>query len=157
MKTKIFIAILMICVLFGCTTREAMVISANIGGEEEVPPVETLAFGAFYGVVGRDQDFMAVRVTVSCIDSVIAAHLHYAPAGENGNVIVTLFNDKPVRDPQRRFSLDLEINAGNFEGEALTWTFEEFLNEVISGNCYVNIHTVKHKGGEVRGQLEKFR
>src|SRR5437016_7740809 len=32
-----------------------------------------------------------------------------------------------------------------------TWT--DFINALIAGNSYVNVHTTAHTGGEIRGQL----
>src|SRR5437588_4910463 len=32
-----------------------------------------------------------------------------------------------------------------------TWT--DFINALIAGNTYVNVHTTAHTGGEIRGQL----
>jgi hypothetical protein len=122
--------ILFAFILFlSCVQREPLIISANINTEQEVPSTNSLAFGALYAVVGRDQDFMSVRVSVSCIDSVVSSHLHYAPRGQKGN----------------------------FEGKAAGWTFDKFIQEIIAGNCYINIHTVKHRSSEIRGQLERFR
>lgn len=143
--------------LSSCVQREPLVISANIQAEQEVPPTNSLAFGALYAVVGRDQDFMSVRVSVSCIEKVTGAHFHLAPDGQNGGVIVTLFSSDPVSDPQKRFSIDLTVTADDFDGEAAEWSFEKFLDEVLAGNVYLNVHNVEFPAGACRGQLERFR
>ena len=32
-------------------------------------------------------------------------------------------------------------------------TLGTLVNEIISGNIYINVHTVQHSNGEIRGQL----
>ncbi len=32
-------------------------------------------------------------------------------------------------------------------------TWSDFINALVSGNTYVNVHTTAHTGGEIRGQL----
>jgi len=70
--------------------------SAILSGGEEVPPVDTTATGvASFTVEGGESILYDVNVTD--MDKVTAAHIHNAPKGENGDVVVTLFKaDSPT-------------------------------------------------------------
>ena len=85
--------------------------------------------------------------------AVLQAHLHCAPAGQNGSVVVFLFGLIPggfdVDGDLAEFTFT-EANITNF---ACGETLEELAAEMQSGNVYANVHTVDNPGGEVRGQL----
>lgn len=62
-----------------------------------------------------------------------AAHIHAAPPGVNGSVIIPLPNGSPI--------------DGVF---ALTSTQRA---DLLAGNLYVNVHSTNFPGGEIRGQI----
>ncbi len=67
------------------------------------------------------------------------AHLHMAPAGQNGDVVVSLTDD-----------IDGNVISGSFDPTE----FEGLLQDMLDGNIYLNIHTATNPGGEIRGQLQ---
>ena len=67
------------------------------------------------------------------------AHLHNAPVGTAGGVIVNLSGD---------FAND---DDGMVTGSGMLTADQ--LNELNDGNVYLNIHTEMHPNGEIRGQL----
>lgn len=82
------------------------------------------------------------------LDTLVAAHIHQAPATASGPIRISLFHfGEPI---------DLE---GCTEGTA-THPFDRArLNDIIQHpqNYYVNIHTTAFTGGAIRGQLSKRR
>ncbi|MFZ1679048.1 MAG: CHRD domain-containing protein, partial [Saprospiraceae bacterium] len=68
-----------------------------------------------------------------------AAHLHAAPIGVNGGVILPLTT--------------FFANGAVFGGGVPTDT--SILNGIIAGKVYANVHTALHPGGELRGQIVK--
>ena len=66
------------------------------------------------------------------------AHIHMAPAGKNGPVIVPL-----VKSGDSTWSVP--------PGAKLT---PEQLKAYQAGDLYVNVHTEANKGGEIRSQLK---
>jgi hypothetical protein len=76
-------------------------------------------------------------VTTSGV-SVTAAHIHEAPAGKNGPIIVPL-----TQTAENVWTVP--------EGAKLTDAqYESFK----AGNLYYNIHSAAHKAGELRGQIK---
>lgn len=107
----------------------------RLWGSNEVPPVNTLAYGT--GVVDIAPD-RTVTVTLSVVDMApTAAHIHEGAAGANGPVIV----------PLRKIS-DHSFVAP--DGARLT---EAQYNAYLEGKLYVNVHSEKHPAGEVRAQI----
>lgn len=128
----------------------------HLKGENEVPAVETNAQGqAIFKVEGTSIHY---KLIVANIEDVRMAHIHNAPAGENGGVVVWLYPSAPP--PQLiegRFqgilaegTITADDLVGSLEGESL----DRLLDEMKAGNTYVNVHTVEHGGGEIRGQIQ---
>jgi len=66
----------------------------------------------------------------------VAAHIHLGPKGKPGNVIVVLCG--PCKSGQT--------------GKALI--ARKIEDELEKGQTYVNVHTAKNAGGEIRGQIK---
>jgi hypothetical protein len=126
-----------VALLAGCagTAYEATGQQVRLWGSNEVPPVQTQAYGT--GVVNIADD-RSVTVWLSVIDMVpTAAHIHEGAAGSNGPVIVPL--DK------------ISENAFGAPGGArLT---EAQYASYKAGNLYINVHSAKFPAGEVRAQI----
>jgi hypothetical protein len=97
------------------------------------------------------------KLIVANIEGVFMAHIHLAPAGENGPVAVWLYPDAP---PPAPISGDLNgvlaegsISAADLVGPLSGNTLNELVEQIRSGNAYVNVHTAANRGGEVRGQI----
>lgn len=110
--------------------------SVTLGGASEVPPVTTSATGSGTVTIGDDHNVSA-RITVSGMTAT-AAHIHEAAAGANGPVIVPL-----------TMSGDNTFVAA--PGAKLTASQHASYK---AGRLYVNVHSAKNPGGEVRAQLK---
>jgi hypothetical protein len=64
--------------------------SAQLGGDQEVPPRTTNATGQATFQL-RDETQLDFTLNLVNLKNLVAAHIHCAPAGENGPVGVTLF------------------------------------------------------------------
>lgn len=115
---------------------------ARLRGENEVPPVATAARGTatFWLEPSGDIKF---ELVVRRMDNITGAHIHEAPAGVNGPIIV-----------------DLLAAAGNpdltGENHVVTGSFtppEGLLEKFDKGETYVNVHSTEFPGGEIRGQV----
>lgn len=111
----------------------------TLGGATEVPPVTTAGKGAASVSVDTATKQASWRVEYSGLSGpATAAHIHCgAAAGANSGVAVALGAGPTAASPL--------TGSG-----AMT---DAQLADLAAGKCYVNIHTDKNKGGELRAQL----
>ena len=110
--------------------------SVLLAAQNEVPPASSTAAGSGMVTVGSDC-MVSVRVTVTGMMAT-AAHIHEGAPGANGPVIVPL-------NKAGDNSFEAASGAKMTEGQCAAYR---------AGNTYVNVHSDKFKGGEVRGQLK---
>lgn len=130
---------------------------APLSGDEEVPAVETQARGLAKFQLSADGSELEYRLIAANIEDVLMAHIHLAPAGENGGVVAWLYPDSPP--PQLiegRFDGVLAtgtITSDDLVGSLAGQTLDDLLAEMEDGGAYVNVHTTDNPGGEIRGQI----
>ena len=110
-------------------------VPVTLSGAEEVPPVSVPGSGRGSFTIGDDGSVQG-SVTTTGVQGTMA-HIHLAPRGQNGPVIV----------PLTKAGDTYTAPAGAKLTEAQVQAFR-------AGNLYVNVHTDRNKGGEVRGQLQ---
>ena len=136
-KTALVIGLLAAAAAWPCANAATVAYKANLAGTAEVPPVTTGGKGTAAVNVDTTTKQASWRVEYSGLGGpATAAHIHCgAAAGANAGVAVPLGN----------------AAASPITGSgAMT---DAQLADLQAGKCYVNIHTDKNKGGEIRGQL----
>lgn len=128
---------------------------AELSGDAEVPPVETDTSGeAKFNVHDGMIDFELEIEDADDIFGAAGAHIHCAPAGQNGPVVVFLAGEVPGG-----FDGTIEVKAtvtdANIVDQTCGATIAELVDSMRDGNTYVNVHSIDHPGGEVRGQIER--
>jgi CSLREA domain-containing protein len=125
-------------------------LSATLSGSQEVPPQSITVTGAATGTVAVSnynpvtKTFdIAVTVTDLAPADVTGFHLHRAPVGVNGPVIIDLQPLAPLTPAGTGFTF-------NATGVALPAQHEAAL---LGGITYVNIHTAAAPAGLIRGQV----
>ncbi len=132
---------------------------AHLSGREAVPPVQTRAQGQAIFQLSKDGSELYYKLIVANIENVTQAHIHLAPAGANGPVVVWLYPEGPPAEliPGRFNGVLAEgfITAGDVVGPLAgeEEPLEELLVRMALGETYVNVHTVQFPPGEVRGQI----
>lgn len=134
----------------------AGIMTAQLSGAEEVPSVDTLARGeAVFKRTGEDE--LTFFLNVANIENVTMSHIHLAPAGQIGGVVVWLYPEGPP--PQLipgRFDGTLAsgtITSADFVGALAGMSMDALISNIDAGNAYVNVHTSQFGGGEIRGQI----
>jgi hypothetical protein len=123
-------------------------ITVNLTGSEEVPPVQTEATGiAEFIPMGMDSVDYSVNATN--IQGVTAGHIHLGAKGENGPIVVTLFN---YDTPMNEVSENGTITADKLEGPLAGKQISDLAAAGNNGTLYVNVHTEQNPNGEIRGQ-----
>ncbi|GGW95629.1 CHRD domain-containing protein [Alteromonas halophila] len=113
-----------------------MTYSVSLSGHQEVPAVDVMTMAA--AMVEIDEDLPAFRITLdaSMVENANAAHVHDGDIGMNGDVAFPL----------------TASGDGEFVLEQTMLT-PELLEDLTSGEWYLNVHTDAYPSGEVRGQI----
>ena len=129
-------------------------LEAELRGENEVPPVATDTRGRFHIHQSEDGATAEYTLRVSDGERITQAHFHCGPAGVNGPIIVFLagFHDLGW-DVDGRWISNARITDANVMSPECGTTLADILEQARIGNVYVNVHSVAHKGGVIRGQL----
>jgi hypothetical protein len=138
------LAIITALVLAGCAQVQGTLphwmpgsnaVGVKLSGAEEVPPVKVTGSGSGSFRVAEDGTLTGSVTTKDVAGA--AAHIHLGAKGRNGPVIVPLEKKGDTYSvPAGRKLTASQINA---------WK---------AGELYVNVHTARHKGGEVRAQIQ---
>jgi hypothetical protein len=129
-------AALGLCIGIASLTVSAQSMKVTLSGSQEVPPVTTSASGVGSIMVAPDGS-LSGTITTTGVEGTMA-HIHEAPMGQNGPVIVpfTKTSDNVWSAPA---------------GAKLT---DAQLQSLKSGNLYLNVHSATNKPGEIRAQLK---
>jgi hypothetical protein len=105
----------------------------TLSGAEEIGGGDPDGGGFAAITLNEGQATVCWTITFSGLDPVIAAHIHFAPAGVNGSVVVPL---SPVSG-------------------GCTPADPALIQAIIDNpeQYYVNVHTTVYPGGALRGQL----
>jgi hypothetical protein len=107
-----------------------------LSGQQQVPPVSSSAAGTAMIDIAPDRT-VSGKVTYSGVDAT-AAHIHQGSRGSNGPPIVPL----------------TKVSDSTFEVPQDARLTEEQYEQYKKGNLYVNIHSKRYPGGELRAQLQ---
>jgi hypothetical protein len=122
-----------------------------------VPPVATRAQGQAVFQLSPDGESLRFQLNVANIENVTQAHIHLAPAGENGPVVAWLYpsGPPPVLIPDRFQGVLAAgvITAADLVGPLAGQEFATLIEAMEAGDTYVNVHTLQHPPGEIRGQI----
>ena len=130
----------------------------HLTGSQEVPAVETNAQGQAIFKVSKDGQSIEYKLIVANIENVLMAHIHLAPAGTNGGIVVWLYPDGPppalIEGKVNGVLAQGVITEADLEGALAGASLQDLVDEMADGNTYVNVHTSQFGGGEIRGQIK---
>ena len=125
--------------------------STPLTGMEEVPPVNTNSTGiAIFQVKDNNLNF---KINVTNLDNIKGAHIHKGEFGQNGDVIVTLFNPGKPIDIVNGTLVEGNIDASSLQGPIKGKSINDLVQMMNNTQTYVNIHTEQYPNGEIRGQI----
>lgn len=116
-------------------------LSAMLSGNQEVPgPGDPDGTGQVQLALNHGQRTISFSLSVSDIDPATAAHIHRAPAGSAGPVVVGL----------------TAPTSGSSSG-TISNVDRDLIKDIMKNpeNYYVNVHNAAYPPGAVRGQLGK--
>ena len=125
--------------------------SANLTGQQEIPPVDTQASGQAIFVVDMPKnETIDYYLNATGIQGATQGHIHSGAQGENGPVVVTLFQ---FESPQNNVTQNGNFTSGDLEGLMQGKTMPDLMAVMKNGSTYANFHTEQNPNGEIRGQL----
>jgi len=133
--------------------------SANLSGENEVPPINTAGSATFHMDIGSTITFSLTFSGLSAAPAV--AHLHFAPTKVNGGVTIFLCGGggQPACPASTSGTITGTITAANVVGPTTQGIapgdLDSALEAVRAGLAYANMHTANFPGGEIRGQVRR--
>jgi hypothetical protein len=125
---------------------------ATLLGSNEVPPRETAAHGSAQYHVANDELSVSWKLHVTNIENVVAGHIHLAPEGVNGPVVVNLVSATACRTLPNGLQCSGTFTAADLVGPLAGHPLSDLLTAMENGGTYTNVHTTQYPGGEVRGQ-----
>lgn len=142
-------------------------IKARLVGLQEVPAVSSKGSGEFVAEISNDESKIDYTLTWKDLEgaTVQQAHIHFGQHfAANGGIAVFFCSNlpsPPANTPAcpgpTSGELKGVITAASVIGPAgqgiAAGEFAELLQAIRTGNSYVNVHTDKHPGGEIRAQL----
>ena len=141
--SKLFLSIAVLVSVVALTSCSSMpdwmpgsgAMKVSLTGAEEVPPVSVPGSGSGSFRVASDGTITG-SVTTKDVQGTMA-HIHRGAKGQNGPIVVPL--DK---------------NGDTYTVPAGRKLTPQQMDDLKAGNLYVNVHTNRNKGGEVRAQLQ---
>jgi hypothetical protein len=159
MSIRVTLATIAIIVALGSITANGFInsalgqesFSAELTGGEEVPPVDTNATG----IANLQNNVQTINYQLSVNDlvNVTQAHIHRGEEGENGKIVVTLYNTTMPTGPMSGLLSQGNITAANLVGPLAGQQLTDLVSIMDNGTAYVNVHTKDFPLGEIRGQI----
>ncbi|MEO5995337.1 MAG: CHRD domain-containing protein [Chitinophagaceae bacterium] len=125
------------------STSEATQKTISLGSDQEVPVNDSKATGNADISYNKETQTLTYKVTYSGLtDKPTMAHIHGTAAkGVNAGVKQDL-SGVLVKETSGSFTDSVKVDGTKIKEDSL-----------LSGFYYINIHTPKHPGGEIRGQI----
>lgn len=133
---------------------------AELKGFEEPPSVSSTGSGEFRARISQDETSIEFELTYEGLEGTItsAAHVHLGQKGVNGGVSFFLCGATPATAcTPTSGTFTGTVTAMDVVGPTAQGIAPGELAEIIrgmrAGVTYANVHTNKHPGGEIRGQI----
>lgn len=141
--------------------KKSKSLKADLEGFEEVPAISSTGTGELRITIAKDENSFDFELSYEGLEgaTTIASHIHLGQRSVNGGIGVFLCGGggRPACTP----------TSGTFTGTVTAddvigptgqgiapEEFAELLRAMREGVTYVNVHTDKHPGGEIRGQIK---
>ncbi|HET8629584.1 MAG TPA: CHRD domain-containing protein [Thermomicrobiales bacterium] len=126
---------------------------AHLAGSQETPPNSTLSQGEAIFHLSPDGSTLSYKLIVANIDNVTVAHIHLGMPGVAGPVVVFLYHGPTIAGRFDGVLAEGTITAADLTGPLAGQSLSTLLNDIRSGDAYVNVHTTQFPAGQIRGQI----
>jgi hypothetical protein len=146
--------------------------SQHANGSMEVPARDSQGQAQLILHLSKDGNSLDYKLNAANIDNVFMAHIHMAPPGTNGGIVVWLYPSTTPGAPGPLGAGPIDpgtiaegtITAANLVGALAGHPLSDLVHALDNGNAYVNLHTNDgvaptntgpgdFPGGEIRGDI----
>ena len=161
-RTMVLIALAAAAAVVCAPARAKDHFKADLDGYQEVPAVSSTGVGEFRARVNKEKtqiDFEFIYAGLEGGNSLFA-HIHFGQPGVNGGVSAFLCggSTKPTPCPNVEGTVTGSITAADIigpNGQGIEpGSFGELIKAMEEKSTYVNIHTTRWPGGEIRGLIK---
>ena len=154
MRRAAFIAILAAATMGGSCSSDSdnsnqTLFLATLSPANEVPARESSASGV--ARITFDGTTVTFLVTANNFENYTMGHIHSGAAGVNGPVRVFLYGPSAPTSLAGGTLVQSSFTASDMVGG---FDFNTLIAEMRAGTAYVNFHTSRYPGGEIRGQVQ---
>lgn len=138
---------------------------ANLSGASEVPAISSTGHGQFVAQIDQFDSEFSYELSYDDLEGAVTqAHIHLGQTSVNGGIMIWLCGTAALPGPAGTppcpipgGSVEGTVSAADVIGPAgqgiAAGEWEEALAAIRSGIAYANVHSTKHGGGEIRGQI----
>jgi hypothetical protein len=162
-------AFVVLLVAVAAVAQGVRMLRGVLTGYEEVPSISTTADGNFRAQINESEDTVTYELSYKELEgNVLQAHIHLGQPGVNGGISVWLCGNPNVNPPVNPppgtqpcppppATITGTFTGANIVGPAAqgltTGEFDELVRAIRAGVTYVNVHSTKYPGGEIRSQI----
>ncbi len=144
-------------------------LSARLSGFQEVPAISTTGTGRFRLEIDADAEEMRYTLSWSRLENpALHSHIHFGQRFVAAAISVFLCSNLTEPAPPAGTQPCPTTLEGRIEGVITPanvigpagqgiepGAFRELVRAILAGHTYVNVHTTRFPGGEIRGQIER--
>ncbi len=145
-------------------------VSARLEAEHEVPAISSPATGTFNAFIDTRDELVTYELTYGGLEGAVTqSHIHLAQPGVNGGIMVWLCKTAATVANAPAGTPDCPEPGGSVSGEfgpedviggaspqgVTPGEFDAVIQAIRDGVAYVNVHSTKWPGGEIRGQVRQ--
>lgn len=167
----VLLVVFSLCALTAASDDDDNTFTAKLRGLGEAPPVATAATGSFSATLSADGTTLNYTVSYNNLNAqVLFSHIHFGFTKEVGGVMVFLcgpaagvaggppagFPNPPACPDTTSGTVSGSVTAANVVGpnsQGITpgADFAKVIQALREGAAYVNVHSTRSPGGEIRG------
>jgi hypothetical protein len=148
--------------------------TATLTGNEQVPTIKTMGIGSASFELIEENKTLHYQINVLDVPKITGIHIHKGKLGENGDVLVSIYNVKEDifknqnttkiseiesssitinGNNQNSLAASGTINSLDLQGTLKGRNISDLITLMESGDAYVNVHSESNPDGEIRGQI----
>jgi hypothetical protein len=159
---RLFLAVIATGFLFGMTgtaQAQTVLLSATLSGDNETPAPGVLTGAYGTATVTLDLGTQTVSWIIDVFNMPSGtnnAHFHVGGPGLAGPTVVNVAFPAGISNDYRLTGSATSANLMPRTDQGIR-SWDDFLQALLGGQTYLNIHSVNFPGGEIRGQVRRVQ